>query len=453
MPKLIPLLDNPSTRIVGLQALTNVTHHGGADIRRDIATYTPHLLRLMEEFPDNVAINEQIIVTLAHAIGSVVHDEDSTPPVKAANIRRLNTPRVLDLIFKNIRKPDASYSMLGHAVDFLCNVVVACHDEIMNNSSVLNLLVALFRSNNLSVRVNALNGVFLLTIPDSEPDLRNLDPKAMLDAVQRQFPPRLVDVVSAYGLSKCETYRYILTANEFQKAMIRCVETHDLYALGLKLADFIQRTEFSITEGMYQVENERTGRMEPLDCGLPFVMWSDSLPHCAKALREKGSPNDLDAADIVECKYFVNKSRVADAVRLAQQAMERSPQVAYYHYIVSLGADQPVGLRVAKKGLKCRKTTPFVKSYLLWRAVDHASRLGMLKLNSSRPGDLTWSEGVAFFTSALEDAKTFIAEAPPDNHHMRTILNWFILLTLVMRGPDISPNIRELSVSTICYTY
>ena len=447
MTKLMPLLASPQTRFVALQALSNVTHHGGSDIRREIATYTPHLLRLMEEFPDNSAIHEHIIVTLAHAISSVVHDQDNSASVKAANIRKLNMPKVFDVVFRCLKKPDTSYNMLSHALDFLSGTAIACHDEVMANSSVLNLLVALLRSNNLSIRVGALNGLSHLVVPDSEPDNRFRDPRTMISALSRSFPPHLVDILTAYGPEKTDTFISVLTTGDFQNAMMNCVQTYDLCTLGLKLAELIQRTEFSIAEGGFQVENPRTGRVEFDSCGLPFTMWGDGLPHCAKALRERNRPGDLDAADIVECKFFVMRSRVPDAVRLAQQAIERSPQIAYYYYIVGLGTDQPLGLRASKKGLKCRKITPFVKHYLLWRAIDHAGQLGISKIQSSRPGDMMWSEGVAFLKSALDDAKTFIAEAPPDSSHMRTILNWYIILFVTMHGPEITPDLRQLKVN------
>ena len=48
--------------------------------------------------------------------------------------------------------------------------------------------------------------------------------------------------------------------------------------------------------------------------------------------------------------------------------------------------------------------------------------------------------------SAREDAKTFIAEAPPDNRHMQTMLNWYIILTIAIKGPELSEGLAELAV-------
>lgn len=449
MPKLLPLLDNPKTRLIGLQALSNVTHHGGIDVRREIAlTCSSTLLRLMEEFPDNAAYNEQIIVTLAHAIGSVVNDEDSPESVKAVNIRKMNVPRALDLVFRNIRKSDASHYTLSHAIEFLCSVAGSCHEEIKSNLSVLNLLVALFRSKDLSTRVGALGAICRLVIPESEDDWRQMDPNKFMTAIQRGFPAHLSDILRDYSPAECDTFLIMYTSRDYTQAMMHVTQDKDLYGLGRKLAEFITRTEFSISEGGFQAVNERKGRVEFFDIdGLPFKMWTDALPHCAKALRASGVPADLDAADIVDCKFLVMRNRAGEAVRIAQKAIERSPQVAYFYYIVGLGADQAIGLRASKQGLKAKKITPFVRHYLLWRAVDHAGQLGLTKLQSSHHDDSGWAEGVAFFMSALEDAKRFVAETPPDNRHMRTVLNWYILLTVTMRGPELSTNLRELDVS------
>ena len=57
------------------------------------------------------------------------------------------------------------------------------------------------------------------------------------------------------------------------------------------------------------------------------------------------------------------------------------------------------------------------------------------------------AEGAAFLVSAWEDANTFIAEAPPDTRHMLGMLGWYVLLTVVVRGPELSADLRELDVS------
>ena len=111
-----------------------------------------------------------------------------------------------------------------------------------------------------------------------------------------------------------------------------------------------------------------------------------------------------------------------------------------------MGADHEQGLRAVKKGLKCRTITPFVRTYMLWRAIEHAGDLGVSVLQDAKQDDTRYAEGVAFLMSAWEDSKTFTAEAPPDNRHMQTILNWYIILTIAIKGPELSQDLRELAV-------
>ncbi|OBZ78395.1 hypothetical protein A0H81_02619 [Grifola frondosa] len=232
-----------------------------------------------------------------------------------------------------------------------------------------------------------------------------------------------------------------------QRAMMRCAQDHDLYALGKTLSQLILRTEFSILEGGFQTLDERTGQYEIRDLGLPFQMWTDALPHCAKALRVRGSPADLDMADIVELKFLIIRQRIPEAVELGQRAVERNPKLAYAYYAIGMSADNSLGLRAVKKGLMCKNTTPFVRNYMLWRAVEHAGNMGVSLLQEAKAGDKDHTEGVAFLMSAFEDAKAFVSDAPPDARHMHTILNWYIILALAIRGPELSENLGELNVA------
>lgn len=170
-------------------------------------------------------------------------------------------------------------------------------------------------------------------------------------------------------------------------------------------------------------------------------------PQCAKAIRARALPSETYLADILDCKFLVMRARVPEAVAHAQAAIARTPDVAYFYYIVTLAADHVLGLRHAKKGLKCaRALTPFVRFALLHRGVDHAADMGIIALQEAAPGDVRWEEGLAFLISAWEDAKTFIEEAQPDERHMKNVINWYILLTLAIKGPEMNEDLSDLKV-------
>ncbi|KAG5341409.1 hypothetical protein C0989_010775 [Termitomyces sp. Mn162] len=179
-----------------------------------------------------------------------------------------------------------------------------------------------------------------------------------------------------------------------------------MYSLGLKLAEYILRTEFSIAEGVFQSQDPRSGKIEVGDLGLPFTRWVDALPPCARAIRMGGTPKEEDLADILDIKYHILKQRISNAVELARKGLKRTPDQAYFYYAITLSADHVEGLRAAKKGLKCKHITPFVRFQLMQRAVEHAGDMVIRILQDSPAvGKAKWEEGIAFLMSALDDTK------------------------------------------------
>lgn len=445
--KMMPVLDLPSTRHVGLQALCTVTHHGGIAAKQEIAKQTQILLRLIEQFPDDDKVSELVIVVLCHAIGAVVGQEGTPDP---ALLRPLDMRTVLKVTTDNLRKPTASPFLISHGLGLLTISTQHCYKECKALPPLLTFLVACLRSNEITTRCNALGGIIRMNYAEAEHAPTYWDPMRMMSIIQERLPDELADVMVDYGYERCDLTLTLRSASDFQRAMQACFADKDLYKLGKQLAELITRTEFSITNGVYQFVNERTGKVEGYNGGLPFVQWLDALPHCARALRTKGLPNDLDDADVLDIKYSIVKQRIPDAIRVANKALERNPQLAYAYYAIGLGGNSENGLRAVKKGLKATKITPFVKNYMLWRAVEHAGNLGVSRLQEANEGDRDYNEGLAFLMSSREDARRFIAEAPPDSRNLGTILDWYIICSIVTRGPELSPDLRELDVSTEC---
>ncbi|KAI0336663.1 hypothetical protein GY45DRAFT_6348 [Cubamyces sp. BRFM 1775] len=441
LSKVMPLVEYDETRHMALNALSVVTHHGGLVARREIARKNPQLVRLMQTHQDDAKVLELATVTMAHATSAVLGNED---PPDSGLVKEIQVRSVLKTTIDNIRKPIASHYMIDHAFGLLTIATRHCPQDCKATPGMLTLLVSCLRSENLITRCSALGGLIRYTANDSEPDRQNFDPHKLIAAVQRRFPDHLGDLLADYGFERCDTTLTLQSTAEFQRAMMRCAQDHDLCALGRTLAALIQRTEFSIAEGMFQADGPG-GRRETIDIGLPFTMWTDALPHCARALRARGTPADLDMADVLDLKFFIIRSRIPDAIAHAQRAVERNPDLAYAYYAISMGANHEQGLRAVKKGLKCKNITPFVRHYLLWRAVEHAGDLGVTTLQEARGEGADHAEGIAFLMSAWEDAKTFTAEAPPDNRHMQTILNWYTLLTIAIKGPELSEDLKELA--------
>jgi hypothetical protein len=165
---------------------------------------------------------------------------------------------------------------------------------------------------------------------DAKDDTATLDPRRVIESYEKGafHRPRIEDAIVDYGFQDTEIFNTVLATKTFQSAMLKAMETGNLVDLGRSLARLIVQNEFAIGDGYYQTVNERTGRMEILNTGLPFTQWRDALPHCAEALQETGHDSDLDMADILQIKYLIMKRKPREAVPRAKAALERSPQVA-----------------------------------------------------------------------------------------------------------------------------
>ncbi|KAG6907808.1 hypothetical protein DXG01_007290 [Tephrocybe rancida] len=443
LDKLLPLVDLESSRYMALRALSTITHHGGAAIRKDIARKTTStLLRVIDQFPDDKIIGELVVTVLSHSISGVVDGDKITDPALFASI---DLRTILKVVTDNSKKEWASPYLINHALSLLATCTLNASVVCKAYPPMLRYLIAGLRSPDWVTRCTSLGGVIRLHRSESEVDMRTLDPMKFMACIQRGFAGHLQDRMMDYGLPRCDTFLTLSTSRDFQQAMMTCAQDHNVYSLGLKMAEYILRTEFSIADGMFQSQDPKTGKLEVMDIGLPFVRWIDALPPCARAIRAKGNPKEEDLADILDIKFQIMKQRIPDAVELARKGLKRNSGQAYFYYAITLSADHTEGLRAAKKGLKCKQITPFVRFQLMQRAVEHAGDMGIMILQDSPAvGKARWEEGIAFLMSALDDAKIFVEEAPPDNRHMNAVLYWYILLTITINGPDLSTDLREL---------
>lgn len=366
-------------------------------------------------------------------------------------------PKILATTIHCISQPTANSSCIGHGIELIINSTLQASSAYKRTPEAIKVLIAGLRAQDWGTRAMCLGALMRMNKLGSENDVAQLDPNRMIQIIQRKSTPdNLIEVMFDYGLGKCDMYMTMTATRDFTMAIMEYPKDLNLYSLGLKLAKCIVSTEFSIADGYYETVNEKTGRREPLDMGLPFHRYTDALPLCAKAIRERTkNPQELDAADVLDIKFKIMRQRVVEAADQALRGLSRNPQFAYFHYALSLRADPTSGLRSAKQGMKCRDITPFIKHQLMQRAVEHSAELGLQtlqKVHLSAGGVVNEREmeeklglGVAFLQSALEDAKTFLAEAPPDNRYKKNVGYWCVLLTIVV-SESVSPSLKELKV-------
>jgi len=313
----------------------------------------------------------------------------------------------------------------------------------------LNFLAACLRCSDIIVRCDVMGGFIRLHHHDAEIEFAQLDPQRLIQSYMTGGfrTPRISDAMMNYGPQNTDIVNTLSAATSFQKAMQAAVGDKNLVQLGRTLAGLVVQTEFSINDGWYQAMDPKTGKFEATDVGLPFRRWREALPFCATELRKTGLSLDVDRADILDIKYHVMTQNLNKAIPMAKAAIERNPDVAYYYYAVSLTANTEEGLRYSKKGMKCAQITPFLKYCMMRRAVEFACDQGLQAVLDPEFGGEKKELGFALLQSAMEDSKEFMERAPPDSRHMEGVIDWNIIVTLTIKGPDISTDLREFRVS------
>ena len=434
---------------MALVALTTITHHGGFQVRTEIAKHTQILVRLMRENKADAKLLELAIVAMSHAVQAVFLVAEKPPDPKL--VKLIGLKEMFDVVLESMRYPWISALSVSHAIPLLASPTMHCWDIALKHPDLLNFLAACLRCEDLGVRCDAMSAFFHLHHHDAKDDTSTLDPRRVLEGYEKGAfrTPRIEDAIVDYGFQDTDIFNTILAARTFQSAMQKAVETRNLVDLGRTLARLIVQTEFSITDGYYQAINERTGRMETVDTGLPFTRWRDALPPCAEALQETCYASDIDMADILQIKHLVMKRNLAEAIPRAKAAIERSPHIPYFYYPITLKANMEEGLRYAKKGMQCKATTKFVHFSMMKRAIEFAGNLGINAVVNPQSVGGGKELGVAFLTSAMEDAKDFIANAPPDSRRMQEVVDWYMLMTITLKGPELNMSLVDFEVSVL----
>jgi hypothetical protein len=292
----------------------------------DIAKRTPVLLRLLEENPNNVPMAELTISVISHSAATIL-ETDKPPDSKLFKI--LDVPRILRLLITNIAKPTSTSLLIGHASQFFVYAPWTCAKEILAYPSAINYMVALTRSEDFLSRWSAMTGLLRVGLHNAEKEDVNQDPRKLMSAVQRGTPDHLSDVMMQYGSERCDMFLLLSGARDYRTVMMQLVQDHDFVKLGQALARLILVTEYSISDGNFQTVDPRTGRPIVDNLGLSFSRHIDALPLCAAAPRRTGNPENIDKADIIECKNALVRGQVHLARQHANQASQRNPRVGY----------------------------------------------------------------------------------------------------------------------------
>ncbi|EIN09049.1 hypothetical protein PUNSTDRAFT_102596, partial [Punctularia strigosozonata HHB-11173 SS5] len=441
MQKLMPLLDSDLCRFVALRSLVTMTRYGNRPVRREIArTVTRRLLRLVDERPNDRRTEEMCIGILSACISIAVHDPNNPPD--AETMRDICITETLDKAVRAAKRPGCSPWLIGKVLALFQNAGCNCSEDLRRNPSAINLVIAFLRSDDLETRCFVVSSLLLVHFCAHERDRLEYDVSKLRHTLDTwDWPPYILGAMAEFGRERCDTSVQYNTALDIDRAKWDLVETGNLCRFGKTIARCMLRSECPITPGKFELYGRGP------DFPPSFQLTTGVLLLAADAMDQTGSRDEAHYPVILRLKTLLVCRMYDEACSQAQAAAARDPDVAYYYYVASISSKRDVGLRYAKKGLRCTKTlTLNVKLELLRQCVEHAGALALAAFQAHDvKRDTRREEGVAFLVSALGDARTFMAEAPPDAMAMKAIANWYILLFLAIKGKEVRTDLRDVA--------
>ncbi|KAI0703512.1 hypothetical protein C8T65DRAFT_578742, partial [Cerioporus squamosus] len=445
--QIIDLLDFELTRGTGLQMLLVFTHDACRTqgvVLENIALRSSRISRMLRDRLHDPNVTEMGVVVMAHSARYLLsRAQDGLDD----RLHEMGVNEMMDTMKLILHRPYTSRSLLTHALMSLITPVQYAPEQCKDDASLNALLVALLRVQDVHTRTAATEAILTLYRTESDADQCDVDLGRLALSLEHpgpvpQFLGDMPPQVYSRWLEQSESSTLYGSSAEYVEAMSKAARDQDLASLGRSIADIVKRSP-AVVEGNWQ-QLQRSGNQLG-GRGLPFSRWSDALPECAKVLRRSGARADRDAADILDMKFFMLRDRAEEAVALAKETIARDPTHVYAHYMVSLCGDTAEGFEAATRGLQCPEVTPFLRKQMLWRAVDFGVWQGFEQILTADEDDIQSRDmGVALLHTAWENAKTFLTEAAPDAHLRLTMLGWSLLLTFVLRGPELSDNLTEI---------
>ncbi|KAI1782469.1 hypothetical protein LXA43DRAFT_1103982 [Ganoderma leucocontextum] len=444
------LLEYDETRLLALQTLLGFTYYEGRSgraISQELASQHAVLSSFINAYSDDPRAIEVAITVLAHAARSAL---DACEPYNGPTSHDILLHPTYASVLHALRNPaNHRLSLLTHAFQLLISPIERFPEECQRVRSLPSLLVSFLRSKDIGTRALALVGIFNLSRAGMEPDRQNLQLGDLGNALRGTIPqpevfadvPRREFLQSLSNSHAMNLYR---ASRVYLSAMTQAAHDHDFYTLGHTLSKLFQQPLLTV-EGSWRQFEEEVG--VPSSSASPFTLCSDTLPECARALREKGAPSDLAAADVIEMKFLIMRDRLAEAIVYATEVLERAPRMVFAYYVISLGTHIEDSLGAAKEGLRCPDVTPFLREHLRWRSIDLATRKALTALVRGEDTSNTEAAGCherqALVRSTLQDAQVLIGEMADDTPLLLTVLGWCIILMVVGEGDSLSMNDLE----------
>ena len=453
--RLIAALDTPAARSKALDTLSTLTHHhqrsgshtstASLDPRWQLAKHAAALVSLLADSAHEPEWREGALCILSHSLETALHPEHlDEKPASLKEIQSWGMSRLIDVVLKEVlHSPRSTRVTHYHALELLS--LCSCTAQVKGNKSAINLLVAGLRSADLTAR-GICAGALVHSFFTASDDSLDYNP-SLLRSVIMGIPDRLNTRLESYDPTLCETYitRHLVGGLANNLAEPKIIVNGDMVALGNLAAPLVVNAEHVIVLrlGVWMDQLREAGMSRQLHVEDEWQL----LERMGDALLRTGNDADRDQAFILLIKLCMSVENPPAAVEaVGRRAISHNPSIAYYHFAASRIRIRREALRACKTGLACSITTPFVRATLLAKAVQYAFEEALHVLHGAITGSSQYRESLTLMKSALDDAKTFIAETPPDNKYMVRILHFYLVLNVTMRGPELSTDLHELGV-------
>ncbi|KAG9024518.1 hypothetical protein FRB95_011377, partial [Tulasnella sp. JGI-2019a] len=429
---LVEALTFPSLRLLIMRCLAIMASHGGPDERLSVADKSATKIIMMALVtPPEKQLFVLCITVLCHA-SFAVYSLKSPSTNRTNTLRDADARPLLQLMVSASKHPNPDVS--GHAFESVNMLTVTKSADILKNPDAVKCLVGHLRNRELTVRVDALRAMFTM-YRDCPRESVNVDPKRVMEAAKKlHHDNEYADQVMGLGLQKSLLMIYVTVTRDFQNAMFGNAQDRDMLKLGNTLYQLLIRSEWGVGDGGFADEKGK-----PVDLGLGYATWFESLPICIKALRKANLKSE--EAAMLEIKYNIRHRRYREAHRLAKNWITNvNTNCGFCYYTLTMdNKDEREGLRWAKKGLKT-KASDYIKLGMLFNAVDYAAKLGIDMLDDhkqmSENPTKHMTTAIAYLQSALVDAKAYIDLAPIDDRLLRAIMARYFCLFIAIKGPN-----------------
>lgn len=238
--KLLALLERPASRLVALESLAQVTHHGGFEVRSTIARKIPTLLDTLDADPDNLRAAAYVWTVISHSAAAIVQNEE---PPSSADLQQLQVPRLLRSALFYIRRPNTSHHLRDHVLEFLSGASQHCFKDFWANESAIDFLLSCTRNKDIRIRAEGVGGVMRACISIGEEEQTRYDPNKMMSALRRPWPERVSEVLVHFGAEQSDTVLSIQGTKHFVDAMMTLAQDHDYVKCGRTSFAFLWRAE------------------------------------------------------------------------------------------------------------------------------------------------------------------------------------------------------------------